>query len=252
MSGIRARVVRRHRVRDHERLVFDHERISGADFSGRRILQLSAQSSRFEACRFDRLQVDHASFGSGRSPSVYTGCSFDGARLRAGAPGHARFVGCSFREVDLRDWFCFTVELVDCVFTGKLTRSFFNGTVPEDAQSDLKRTVNEFRGNDFRGLTFIDVGFRTGINLLDQLLPEGANYVFVPDAAVAIQRARSRIVHWEDGESRRQAMIWLQQLEYDVDAGQRQLFLNRADERSVFGDALADRLVAALDESSEA
>ena len=89
---------------------------------------------------------------------------------------------------------CFETELVDCLFTGRLRRSFFNGTVPEELVDALGRTSNEFRGNDFSGMDLIDVDFRTGIDLSLQRLPTGAQYLYLPDAEPALQRAREQVL----------------------------------------------------------
>jgi hypothetical protein len=119
---------------------------------------------------------------------------FDRSRIRFNPGGLARFERCSFRDVDLRDWTCFETELVDCVFTGRMRRSFFNGTVREELVEALGRTSNEFRGNDFSGMDLIDVGFRTGIDLSLQRLPTGEQYVYLADAERALQRARERVI----------------------------------------------------------
>jgi hypothetical protein len=99
--------------------------------------------------------------GAGERPSVYVDCVFDGSRIRFNPGGLARFERCSFRDVELRDWMSFGTELIDCVYTGKMRRSFFNGRPGLHATPGLDRDRNEFRGNDFSGMEFIDVGFRT-------------------------------------------------------------------------------------------
>jgi hypothetical protein len=40
----------------------------------------------------------------------------------------------------------------------------------------------------------IDVGFRTGIDLSLQHLPTGEQYVYLPDAECALERAREQVV----------------------------------------------------------
>ena len=74
-------------------------------------------------------------------------------------------------------------------------------------------------------MDLIDVGFRTGIDLTQQRLPSGPEYVYVPDAATAVQRARAEVIGWEDLELRRDAMTFINGLEQDVAQGQRQLLL---------------------------
>ncbi len=55
--------------------------------------------------------------------SEYIECSFDGLRFWHGG-GFARFVRCSFRNINVRDWFCFGAEFIDCVFTGRFEDAF--------------------------------------------------------------------------------------------------------------------------------
>jgi hypothetical protein len=216
-------------IDDSQRVVLDQEDLHGVDFSGRKLVQFSASGSRLEACRFDNAKIEDASFGSGSETSEYVECSFDGARIRFGPGGYARFVRCSFRDVDLREWFCFAVELIDCTFSGRLRKAFFNGTVPEDKRASAGRERNEFRGNDLSAMALIDVAFRSGIDLTQQKLPSGPDYIYVPDANEAVQRARASVVGWEDLGVRQPAMTLINLLEQDVAAGQRQLFLRPAD-----------------------
>jgi hypothetical protein len=151
--------------------------------------------------------------------------------MNMGPGGYSRFVRCSFRNVDLRNWICFEVELVDCVFSGRLRRAVFNGTVRKEKQVLLGREHNEFHGNDFSAIDLIDVGFRTGIDLTQQRLPTEPEYLYLPDAAAAVERARSELIDWEEPEPglRRVALQWIDDLEQDVRDGQQQLFL-RADD----------------------
>jgi hypothetical protein len=235
---IRARVVGRAKIDPEKSVVLSREKLHGADFSGRRLEYFSSEASRLEACRFEKVRIESASFGAGRAPSEYLECSFDGARIRFGPGGFARFVRCSFCDVDLRDWFCFAVELVDCVFTGRMRHSFFNGTVPEDQRVFVGRERNEFRGNDFSGMKLEDVSFRTGIDLTQQRLPSGPEYLYLPVAAVAVQRARAEVVQWDDLDRRREAMVFINILEEDVAKGQRQLLLRLDDHSALRKDAV--------------
>lgn len=223
------KVVGKLRIDEKQRVVLDHHQLQGADFSGRKLMQFSSVGSRLEACRFVKTKIEDAAFGAGRETSEYIECVFDGARMCFGPGGYARFVRCSFCDVDLRDWFCFTVELIDCTFSGRLRRSFFNGTVPEEKRRVVGRERNEFRGNDFSATTFIDVGFRSGIDLTQQQLPSGPDYLYLADAAVALQRARADVIGWDDLDLRRRAMSLINTLEERVAAGQKQLFLRPAD-----------------------
>jgi hypothetical protein len=146
-------------------------------------------------CEFTDMRISNWVTGAGRTTvTTYTECVFDRSRIRFNPGGLARFERCSFRDVDLRDWMCFETELVDCVFTGRMRRAFFNGTVREELVEALGRTSNEFRGNDFSGMDLLDVGFRTGIDLSLQRLPTGEQYVYLPDAERALQRAREQVL----------------------------------------------------------
>jgi hypothetical protein len=228
---------------EDQRLVLDHVKLSGQDYSNRELWQLCVIGSRLENCRFDGLRVpkSYASFGEGTEQSEYINCSFDGAKIYI-TSGYARFVNCSFRNVDLRDWRCLTTELVDCTFSGTLRTAIFHGRVPEDKlvvlgreidhRKTLGREVNEFRGNDFEAMDLIDVSFRTGIDLTQQRLPTGPQYVYLPDAAKSLTRVRSELAEWDGSPESRQAALrmvnrWLE--EDVIRDGQRQLFRREKD-----------------------
>ena len=107
--------------------------------------------------------------------------------------GFAQFVRCSFRNVDIRKWkWGNELQLIDCVFTGRLEECIFNGTGvgagPPLGGAGEKRVS----GNDFSGCDLVDVAFRTGIDLAQQKLPTGPEYLYLPDAAAAIERAPGR------------------------------------------------------------
>lgn len=210
-----------------DRLVLEHAELEGEDFSNRKFVQISVQASRLADCRFNKVRVESASFGAGRQMSYYIGCSFDGCRIRFGPGGFTRFERCSFRDTDLRDWFCFSVELVDCTFSGRLRRSVFNGTVPEEGRSTARRDRNEFCGNDFSAMELIDVAFRTGIDLRLQRLPSGDRYLYLPDAPVAVRRAQEAAIHYGDPSQRRGIMTFISTLEDELSGGQNQLLLRK-------------------------
>jgi hypothetical protein len=226
------------KIDESQRVVLDHLELRGVDFSGRNLVQFAASGSRLEACRFDSAEIEDGSFGAGRDTSEYVECSFDGARIRFGPGGYAPFVRRSFRDVDLRDWYCFAVELIDCTFTGRLRKAFFNGTVPEDKRSNAGRERNEFRGNDLSAMTLIDVAFRTGIDLTQQKPPAGTDYIYVPNAHETVQRAHASVIGWDDLGLRQPAMKLVDLLAQDIAAGQRQLFLRPADYTKLGKDAV--------------
>jgi uncharacterized protein YjbI with pentapeptide repeats len=119
-------VARQAAKRTGERLVIDQQSLVGADFSGQLLDEFVSVGSRFESCQFRGMRIDHAGFGSGPSQSKYVDCVFDGSRFRW-ASGDARFVRCSFRDVNLRSWDSSATELVGCTFTGRLRKSVFYG-----------------------------------------------------------------------------------------------------------------------------
>ena len=226
-------MVGRRKISDDSRIVLEHEDLRDVDLSGRDLIQFSSLGCRFEACRFDKVKIQDGSFGAGGVASEYVDCTFDGARIRFGPGGYARYVRCSFRHVDLRDWFCFAVELVDCTFSGRIRKAFFNGTLPEAERAAAGRERNEFRGNDLSAMDLVDVSFRTGIDLSQQRLPLGPKYVYLPDAAETIRRVRAEVIGWADLEDRAAAMALIKSFQNETAGGQRQLLLREDDYASL-------------------
>jgi hypothetical protein len=226
---IEARSKGRMTIPADQRVVLDHARLHGEDYSGRTLLQFASIGSHLHACNFDKVRIQSASFGSGRETSEFVECSFNGARMDMGPGGFSRFVRCSFRDVAIRDWICLSVEMIDCTFSGRLETAIFNGTVSEDVRALIGRASNEFHGNDFSAMDFRDVGFRTGIDLTKQILPSGEDYLYLPQAAAAVARAKSRVASWGDEDTRRGATTMVQALEYELLGGQRQLLLRLSD-----------------------
>jgi hypothetical protein len=222
-------------IRDDQRIVLDHAKLDGQDYSGRKLLQFASNGSHLHACNFDRIKIHSASFGSGRETSEFVECTFNGARMDMGPGGFSRFVRCSFQNVVIRNWICFAVEMIDCKFSGRLETAIFNGTVPDDGRAMIGRASNEFHGNDFSAMDLRDVAFRTGIDLTKQILPSGKDYLFLPNAAAAVSRAKSRVVGWNDEEMRRAAMAIIQGLEYELLDGQQQLLLRPSDRDGISG-----------------
>jgi hypothetical protein len=192
---IRARIKGRIDVPKDAYLTLERTDLVGETFSGRKLDQMLVSAGSFTRCEFTDMRIGNWVTGAARTTvTTYTECVFDRSRIRFNPGGLARFERCSFRDVDLRDWMCFETELIDCLFTGQMRRSFFNGTVPEELMEALGRTSNEFRGNDFSEMDLLDVDFRTGIDLSLQRLPTGEQYVYLPDAESALQRAREQIL----------------------------------------------------------
>ena len=228
MADIEARDAGRVRIRESELLRVEQERVVERDFSKLKLTKFTAVEASFVRCRFERMRIKDGSFGSGRGMSEYLDCSFDGSHIKAPAPGRARFARCSFQGVRLRDWTCRAAEFIDCVFAGEGRDLIFTGSVAPDAASELGRSVNEFRGNDFSEMTLRDVAFRGGIDLTDQVLPSGDDYLLVLHAAQAIARVRDEVRFWDDGR-REEALAFLRYLSTEIEMGQEQLFLRLDD-----------------------
>lgn len=143
-----------------------------ADWSGHTFDHFVPVGCTFDDCSFENAIFRTVCFGGGLEDTVYVNCSFDRATIRAIAPGNARFEACSFRDVEIIQFCGHTIEMIDCVVSGVIKQAFFNGAVPDEDIDALGRSRNEFRGNDFSLARFVDVGFRTGIDLSLQKLPE--------------------------------------------------------------------------------
>lgn len=222
---IQARSLGHVHVRESDFLKFDNEQRQGEDFSSRKLKGFSAHGCKFVSCRFEKMRIESGSFGSGRKISEYVDCSFDGSRISRIAGGYTRFERCSFRDVDLRKWFCFDVEMIDCTFSGKMNECVFNCTPRDENQQLIRGKQNEFHGNDFSAMKLEGVSFRTGIDLSKQKLPVGPEYLYLPDAEVAVRQVRAEVITWRDLELRQQALATIRVLEFELEGGQRQLLL---------------------------
>jgi hypothetical protein len=196
------------------------------------------------------MRVDDASFGAGVEQSEYVDCSFDRSRLTPHGGGYARFVRCSFRDVIIRNWDCYHVDLVDCVFTGVLRSVRFwgrtpaewrhsdyeayvrfslkegRGQPPDSVRELMLRADNEYHGNDFSSADLVDVSFRGGIDLSAQRLPSGDGYLYVPDAPDAIDRALALVDQRVPPELAADVVRFLRDiLGRTVETGQHQLLL---------------------------
>jgi hypothetical protein len=227
--NVKAKPVGRADLPDDARVVLDHLQVRGQDYSARRIIQFTTIGSRLVKCRFDNVTIDAAQFGCGRQTSEFVDCTFNGARIVMGPGGLSRFIGCTFQNVELRQWICFAVEVIDCTFGGELRMAIFNGTISSELRDLAGRDRNEFSGNDFSAMDLINVTFRTGIDLTRQRLPRGRSYLYLPDAAGALGHARSAVMMWQDLGLRRPALAIVDGLLADVRGGQRQLLLRPKD-----------------------
>jgi hypothetical protein len=225
---VSARIVGKGRPPRGERLFLRDLDVTGEDYSGRKLHELSIASSRFRRCRFERMRVAVAGLGVLGHPAEFVECSFDGSRLGPPCGGSARFERCSFRNVNIPSWICESVELVDCVFSGKVEAVFF-GTIPDNdlkLRERLGRVRNEFHGNDFTGVHPFGISFIEGIDLSVQRLPLGKDLAILDDPATALSRVIREIETWPRDDRRDIAETLLRRYEEDAANGQKQLLLH--------------------------
>jgi hypothetical protein len=220
-------------TRTGEHRCVSNEVLTGADFSGRAIGEFVSIGSRFQSCDFRDMRLKAAGFGDGPDTSEYVDCVFDGSRISA-ADGRARFVGCSFRGVDIRNWDHGATELIDCTFTGRLRKCVFYGVFKPPSGGPPRD--NEFRDNDFSGADLIEVEFRWGVDLSRQRLPTGPDYISIPDTLAALAHVRRAVQDWPQPR-RQHADDLLEIFDRGVALGQRQLFLRASEWVTDDGDA---------------
>ncbi|MDH3379657.1 MAG: hypothetical protein OEQ39_22245, partial [Gammaproteobacteria bacterium] len=223
-AAIVAHVVGRAERDSDNHLSLKSRRLTGEDFSGRRLDSFSSIASTFRRCDFRGMRIADASWGAGRRKSTYEACSFDGSHFSSISPGNARFVGCTFHNVNVAEFCAHDVELIDCAFSGMLKKGFLNGSRDRTKIRLFGRRRNVIRGNDFASCEFRDFTFRTGVDLSQQVLPIGDKYVFLSDPTLAIRVARPIVAEWGNSEMQRLASVVLEMWEHDIRDGQKQLF----------------------------
>jgi uncharacterized protein YjbI with pentapeptide repeats len=236
-------------VPDPTSVRIDHQQVTGADYSGQVLDEFMAHGSTFTACRFDKVKVKHAAFGVGQEVSRYVGCSFNGATLTS-LGGFVRFEKCAFHNLKVTRSRPDYLEFVDCTFTGRVTGLRLWASAPGADALYAQRQAspagrgrperagyrelalrghNEIRGNDFSAARLIDVEFRFGVDLTEQKLPAGDEYLYLPDAETTLLSALAALAP-DPSEEARQAKTFLQsRLEHTVASGQRQLLINERD-----------------------
>lgn len=225
---------------------FSHLRLEDKALHARGVTTFGAEASRFLRCDFSGARWKQCHWGDGPQQSVYIECNFDGASLQAPTPGNARFVRCTFRNANLKSWYCVAVEMIDCVFSGSLELVAFAGAVRPPYEGRVERQRNQFAGNDFSQASFRDVGFRYGIDLNTQRLPNSPDWLRVRNATAALAAAEGLVNTWEDLQQRGRAQGLLKTLADESQGGQEDLFLEIADLRKVFGAAVVERVLPAL------
>ena len=156
--AISARVVGRATLDPDKHLQFEKRSIVEQDFSGLELDSFCSISSKFMRCAFRNIHIADASFGEGLKQSLYRDCIFDGARFGALAPGTARFENCSFRGVSIHEMFANRVELVNCVFSGRLKKGVLSARRPPEFRRWWERSRNRIVNNDFSAMEFGDFG----------------------------------------------------------------------------------------------
>jgi hypothetical protein len=210
-----------------EDLVLHCAMTDAADYSARKIGHFEASECTFTNCNFTRMQIDYVSFASGTGPTIYQDCRFDFSRMREAVGGPARFERCSFENVRIDLLRCEATEFVDCRFSGRL-HGYFNGTPQDDWRARLRRDKNEFSGNDFSRAEICDVSFRTGIDLSLQNLPIAPEkYFYSRRPELCIRTVREKALAWrpDDAEKRREVFSFIQVLEWELEGGQKELFI---------------------------
>ncbi|MEK7285591.1 MAG: hypothetical protein AAB114_07015, partial [Chloroflexota bacterium] len=85
---------------------------------------------------------------------------------------------------------------------------------PGAAALDPARTVNEFRGNDFRDGDLVDVAFLMGIDVSRQLWPASDEYVRLDRIHQRLTRGRAEMIRWKDLEARGEALEMVQAMSF--------------------------------------
>lgn len=171
-------------------LTIDRETRTGEIFSALKLDGLTVIESSLHQCSFVDVRARSACFGAGTKQSTFEDCVFSRCQLTFAPVGNVRLVRCRFEACRLELMIGAQIELIECKFDGTTIRgAVFHGQVDDPAQLRPRRRVNEFHSNDFSGAELEDVDFRGGIDLTQQTLPAGENYLFISDTCKA-----SRIV----------------------------------------------------------
>jgi hypothetical protein len=226
--------------------MFDHVEFRSVQFDGVSFASLHAVASTFTGCTFRDVEFQSGTF-SGYPQSTFRECDFDSATLLGISPGHARFESCKFERTRIRKWIATCAEFVDCQFSGRVETTKFFGRPSGVCAEQVDRSINEFRGNDFRRAALFDVGFVAGIDLDAQKLPVGDEYIVVRDFRERAITVRGLIADWQPDE-RRQADTLLKAYSTGGMEDQRDLFARR-DEISTVPTHVRDRVWKLLEES---
>lgn len=193
--------------------------------SRREVHSIVVVGSTFTRCDLRNLVARDANFGV-KARSLYDSCVFDNSKLIMGPGSRATFVNCSFRDVRISRWEALYTSLIDCTFTGSLRGCTFFAQVPEEYPPGIERGVNEIRGNDFSGCRMTQVYFDAGVDLSQQRLPSGPDYVLLPDAPAALAALRAEMNDWVPAD-RDIGEAFLRLFDRHIRRGQTQIFGRR-------------------------
>jgi hypothetical protein len=192
--------------------------IGDVDFSRATFDRLAPSGCTFVRCDFRTVTLDRRlqPLFKARQRNAFRECRFEGADLRSIDPGASRFERCSFDGADLQGWSAVAAEFVDCRFAGRVAhvRFYARPWGPSATEIDPPRTVNEFRGNDFRDAELVDVAFLMGIDVSKQRWPESDEYVRLDRIHQRLTRGRTEILRWKDLEARGEALQMVHALSF--------------------------------------
>jgi len=199
-------------------ILLQHATIADVDFARASFDRLAPSGCTFVSCDFRTATLDRRlqPLFTARQRNVFRECRFDGADLGSIDPGASRFERCTFDGADLQGWNAVTAEFVECHFAGRLShvRFYARPWGPTAATLEPRRTVNEFRGNDFRDVELVDVAFLMGIEIAKQRWPESDDYVSLDRIHQRLTRGRTEILRWKDLEARGEALQMVQSLSF--------------------------------------
>ena len=189
---------------------------SDVDLSRSKFDRLMPSGCTFVRCDLRSVTLDRrlAPLFKARERNTFRECRFDNADLRAIDPSASRFEACVFDGADLRGWNATMAEFVDCHFAGTVERVRFHGVPWGAGAEDIlpRRSVNEFRGNDFRDAVLIDVAFVMGVDLAKQRWPDSDNYVRLDRIHQRLTRGHSELLGWKDLGERSEALAMMREL----------------------------------------
>jgi hypothetical protein len=193
--------------------------IQNVDFSRTTFAVFLASSSLFNNCDFTKTRFS-AGFLAQDGTTIFRNCRFDRSDLHRVHPLFARFEGCSFDHANLREFRSFYAEFIGCSFDGPIVKAKFWGRpagASDERPKGLKRSINEFHGNDFTHAEIYETRFAHGIDIDAQRWPQGGNYIKLNHVHDRFKRVRAHVNKWPNGKEKAEALIMLDVYEADCD-----------------------------------